>query len=167
MLSSVSITVLILVALSTPLMVQAPGKAAYLPEVDCTKGSFRFALPRTVAELRKIGPLKGEKLLDTLTWGDNTKSHIRELRFDGLIVAILADEKGQHYSLSSITIRDARWALAPNFKVGDTYAEVIRRLGLQQKVSLGQFHFSGDGDSVSFVVKDGRIAEIKGGCYTG
>ena len=148
-------------------MAQAHGKAAYLPELDCTKGPFRFVLPRTVAELRKIGLLKDEKLLNTLTWDDNTKSHIREFRFDGLVVAILTDEKGQHYSLSSITIRDARWALAPNFKVGEKYAKVIRRLGLQQKVSLGQFHFSGDGDSVSFVVKDGRIAEIKGGCYTG
>ena len=132
----------------------------------CDTGPFRLSLPKTVDALRKIGPLKNDRLLQTFRWGDNTESQRRELEFDGLSLVIHADSSGHRYSVDSATISSPRWSVAPNFKVGDQMNDVLQRLGLSS-VPPDQLVFEGDTDSVSFDVEQDRIQQIRIRCYTG
>ncbi len=168
MISALRIAFGILLAFqSATLVAQGASKPVYVPELSCREGPFRIALPVTVAALRQLGPLKKEQLLNTLTWPDNTKSYVKELQFDGLRlrIEILSDPNGSRYALSGAKITSARWAVAPNYKVGDVYADVVQRLGLTNRVTMNQVNFTGDTETVSFVVKDNRILEIKLECY--
>jgi len=158
----------LLISIHCALAFGAEGDAViYVPELRCHDGLYRVSLPETVEALRKIGTLREERLVETLVWGDKSESHILELKFDALTLSIMSDGQKRRYSLAKATITDPRWVLAPNFRVGDSVAVVLKRLGRKDTALGTVLVFGGDTDFVSFKNVDGKISEIEIACYTG
>lgn len=157
---------MLLVCSDTP-WAQDTTVSGYIEDLSCDVGPYRVVLPNTVTALRKIGLLRKEMLVNTIEWGDNSKSYVREMQFDGLKIVILSDAKGQRYSLSQAVITSSKWSITPNYKVGDPISTALKRLGLKPTVVTDQLSFGGDVDSVSFKLRNGRISEIQIDCYTG
>src|SRR3954464_5847291 len=87
-------------------MVMVPAAAeetAYVANLSCSQGPYRAKLPATYKGLRSMAKVKRERTLSTTDNGAY-KSYVRELRFVGLEVVVVAFSNSDRYQLSKMTI---------------------------------------------------------------
>src|SRR5207253_7062519 len=60
----------------------------FVDKISCDSGPYGLKLPETYDALRKIGPLKGEKLLREQDRG-SYRARFREMQFNGLRLAVV------------------------------------------------------------------------------
>ncbi len=161
------VAALMLAVCAQALSAQGAEDSVFVKNLSCHDGLYRVALPKTLTELRKIGPLQKEEHVDTIVWGDNSKSLIKKLYFDGLVIQLLSDPRENTYSIENVVITTPNWSITPGFRVGELLSVVLVRLGIRQKIADERIKFVGEADSVIIQSRDGRLSEVSVHCYTG
>src|SRR5258706_2919104 len=120
----------------------------FVDKLSCDSGPYSLKLPDTYDALRKIGPLKGEKLLREQDRG-TYRARYRDLQFNGLRLAVVTySNDPENYKVVSAEIRSPQWKIAGPFRqgtvlpirVGDVETKTIR--------SGATIEFSGNEDTV-------------------
>src|SRR5437773_9602414 len=90
----------------------------FIDKLSCDSGPYGLKLPKTYDELRKIGALKGEKLLREQNLGAYKASY-RDLVFNGLRLGVVtySNDPGK-YQVVSAEIRSPQWKIAGPFRQG-------------------------------------------------
>ncbi len=137
-------------------------------ELSCHTGPYAIDLPQTLTELRSIGKLRNERILEAGEVGDY-KAELRKLVFDGLnvVVSIQADASYTSFLFSQVTITSPKWKIANGFRVGDTADSVKKRLRGNVRVEKNWLEIFSDCDSLRFLISNGKVKKIIYQCYTG
>ena len=106
----------------------------FVEKLSCDSGPYGLKLPETYDALRKIAPLKGEKLLREQDLG-SYRARYRDLQFNGLRLAVVTySNYPDTYKVVSAEIRSPQWKIAGPFRqghvlpvrVGDVETKTIR-----------------------------------------
>lgn len=120
----------------------------FVDKLSCDSGPYGLKLPDTYDALRKIGPLKGEKLLRDQDRG-SYRARYRDLQFNGLRLAVVTySNDPENYKVVSAEIRSPQWKIGGPFRqgaalpirVGDVETKTIR--------SGATIEFNGNEDTV-------------------
>jgi hypothetical protein len=135
-------------------------------QVSCSKGNFRVKLPRTYAQLKRMGTLKRERVLYEEDLGSHRVS-ARELRFVGLemVVYTQSDKPGQ-YQLARIAVLTPRWRITGPLRVGTTTSVALKGVPARPLPRNGEITLEGEHDSILLTVAGGRLQAIDYECST-
>jgi len=106
----------------------------FVDKLSCDSGPYKLKLPETYDELRKLGGLKGEKLLREQDLG-TYRARFRDLQFNGLRLGVVTySNDPEKYQVVSAEIRSPQWKIAGPFRqgavlpvrVGDVETKTIR-----------------------------------------
>ena len=120
----------------------------FVDKLSCDSGPYGLKLPITYDALRKIGPLKGEKLLREQDLGAY-RARYRDLQFNGLRLGVVTySNDPDMYKVVSAEIRSPHWKISGPFRqgaalpirVGDVETKTIR--------SSSTVEFNGNEDTV-------------------
>jgi hypothetical protein len=120
----------------------------FVDKLSCDSGPYGLKLPITYDALRKIGPLKGEKLLREQDLGAY-RARYRDLQFNGLRLGVVTySNDPDTYRVVSAEIRSPHWKISGPFRqgaalpirVGDVETKTIR--------SSSTVEFNGNEDTV-------------------
>ncbi|HZE59307.1 MAG TPA: hypothetical protein VE085_02000 [Burkholderiales bacterium] len=120
----------------------------FVDKLSCDSGPYALKLPDTYDGLRKLGGLKGEKLLREQDLGAY-RARYRDLLFNGLRLGVVTySNDPEKYQIVSAEIRSSQWKIAGPFRqgyvlparVGDVETKTIR--------SGSTVEFSGAEDTV-------------------
>lgn len=120
----------------------------FVDKLSCDSGPYGLKLPETYDALRKIAPLKGEKLLREQDLG-SYRARYRDLQFNGLRLGVVTySNDPDSYKVVSAEIRSPQWKIAGPFRqgaalpvrVGDVETKTIR--------SGATIEFNGNEDTV-------------------
>src|SRR4051812_37102411 len=90
----------------------------FIDKLSCDSGPYKLKLPDTYDELRKIAPLKSERLVRDQDLGAYRARH-RELVFSGLRLGVVTySNEPEKYHVSSAEIRSSQWKIAVPFRQG-------------------------------------------------
>ena len=131
----------------------------------CDRGRHALRLPKTYAELRKIGALLNEITTDGWDYGDY-KTHKRELRFDGLTLTVTTFTNSPKYMVSSVLVSSPVWSVTGAFKVGQSIESAPVKAGDKRALD-GPVMVAGEGDDAELTVRNGKITQISYRCYDG
>jgi hypothetical protein len=120
----------------------------FIDKLSCDSGPYGLKLPETYDELRKIGALKGEKLLRERDTGAY-KAAYRDLVFNGLRLAVVtySNDPGK-YQVVSAEIRSPQWKIAGPFRQGHVLPPRIGDVDTKALKSTSTVEFSGKEDTV-------------------
>ena len=120
----------------------------FVDKISCDSGPYALKLPESYDALRKIGPLKGEKLLREQDLG-SYRARYRDLQFNGLRLNVVTySNDPDKFQVVSAEIRSPHWKISGPFRqgamlpvrVGDVETKTIR--------SSATVEFSGAEDTV-------------------
>ena len=140
-----------LAALLCLLALPALGKgntSHFIDKLSCDSGPYGLKLPKTYDELRKIGALKGEKLLREQNLGPYKASY-RDLLFNGLRLGVVtySNDPGK-YQVVSAEIRSPQWKIAGPFRQGHALPPRVGDVDTKAIKSTSTVEFSGKEDTV-------------------
>ncbi len=120
----------------------------FVDKISCDSGPYGLKLPETYDALRKIGPLRGEKLLREQDFGDY-RARYREIQFNGLrlVVVTYSNDPG-NYKVVSAEIRSPHWKIAGPFRQGAALPPRVGDVDTKSIRSSSTVEFSGDADTV-------------------
>ena len=150
-----------------PVLLGAQPVPAYAPNFACRQMPLGIELPDSYPMLRKIAPIRDETVGETTNWG-SYQTVIRNLRFDGLrLVVVTFTNDPYRYVLAQASVTDRRWMPDGPLRIGQTLADVQKKLSafgisLNQTLTIG-----GDADTVTVRMADGRVVGLEYACYTG
>jgi hypothetical protein len=147
----------ILLAVLPLASVHAASDVSYHVEpVSCTSGPYSLKLPDTYDSLKKIGSLRGERVLP-LQQRRETASEQRELSFAGLklLVQRNAADIG-NYRVLSADISAGGWKIAGPFKVGALLPGKVGDVDTKSLSGRGVIEFIGEGEDIVRIRRSGR-----------
>jgi hypothetical protein len=160
-------TLALIVAIAAPLAVAQSEQGKAIENLYCMTGPYRIALPKSYTNVRSLGPIQSEKVVETHDWGDY-KTHLRVLTIEGLEVALITFSNDPHrYVLASAKITSPAWKLAGRLKVGNSAAFAFRDLPTKTIPMDGDVTLDGDADSIQVTLSGGQVKSVIYGCYTG
>jgi hypothetical protein len=120
----------------------------YVDKMSCGSGPYGLKLPETYEALRKIGPLKGEKLLREQDHG-SFRARYREMQFNGLRLAVVTySNDPEKYQVVSAEIRSPHWKIAGPFRQGAALPPRVGDVETKTIRSSSTVEFSGTEDTV-------------------
>ena len=120
----------------------------FVDKISCDSGSYGLKLPETYDALRKIGPLKGEKLLREQDRG-SYRARFREMQFNGLRLAVVTySNDPEKYQVLSAEIRSPHWKIAGPFRQGAALPPRVGDVETKTIRSSATVEFSGAEDTV-------------------
>jgi len=120
----------------------------FIDKLACDSGPYGLKLPGTYDELRKIGALKGEKLLRERDTGAY-KTAYRDLVFNGLRLGVVTySNDPEKYQVVSAEIRGPQWRIAGPFRQGQVLPPRIGDVDTKALKSTSTVEFSGKEDTV-------------------
>jgi len=137
---------------------QARGNTSYfVDQLSCDSGPYSLKLPKTYEALRKIAPLKGEKVVREQDLGEYKARYV-DLIFNGLRLGVVtySNDEGS-YQVTSAEIRSASWRIAGPFRYGQALPAVVGDVQTKTLSSSATVEFSGDEDTVRIKLKGRRI----------
>ena len=120
----------------------------FVDKISCDSGPYSLKLPESYDALRKIGPLKGERLLREEDYGDY-RARYREMQFNGLrlVVVTYSNDPG-NYKVVSAEIRSPHWKITGPFRQGAALPARVGDVDTKSIRSSSTVEFSGDADTV-------------------
>jgi hypothetical protein len=132
----------------------------FIDKLACDSGPYSLKLPKTYDELRKIAPLKGERVVREQDFGTYRARH-RELVFNGLKLSIVTyTDNPEEYQVSSAEIRSPHWKIGGPFRYGQALPAVVGDVATKTLKSTATVEFSGDEDVVRVQLKGRRVAAL-------
>ena len=131
----------------------------------CHTGRHALKLPKTYAELRKIGALLNETIDDEGDFG-SYKIQTRKLQFDGLKVDVRAATNHPGYAVSSVLVTSPVWSVTGSFQIGQAIKSALVKAGDKRALD-GPVMLAGEGDDAELTVRKGKIVQIRYRCYDG
>lgn len=142
------------------LSVQARGNTShYIDKLSCDSGPYSLKLPKTYDALRKIGPLKSERVLREEDFGPYKARH-RDLVFNGLRLSVVTYSNDQErYQVTAAEIRNPSWRISP-FRQGHVLPVKVGDVVTQSLSSTATIEFSGEEDTVRVRLIGRRISVL-------
>lgn len=139
---------------------QARGNTShYIDKLSCDSGPYSLKLPKTYEALRKIGPLKSERMLREEDVGPYKARH-RDLVFNGLRLTVVTySNDEERYQITSAEIRNPSWRISP-FRQGHVLPARIGDVATQTLSSTATVEFSGEEDTVRVRLVGRRISVL-------
>jgi len=132
----------------------------FVDKLSCDSGPYSLKLPKTYEELRKIAPLKSEKLLREQDFGTYRARH-RELVFNGLKLSVVTtSDQPETYQVTLAEIRSPAWKIAGPFRYGAALPAVVGDVQTKTLRSGALVEFSGEEDTVRVQLKGHRVASL-------
>ena len=120
----------------------------YVDKISCDSGPYGLKLPETYDALRKIGPLKGEKLVREQDRG-TYRARFREMQFNGLRLGVVTySNDPEKYQVVSAEIRSPHWKIAGPFRQGAALPARVGDVETKTLRSGSTVEFSGAEDTV-------------------
>lgn len=154
--------------LAAPAARSSESDPSYIEDMVCNGGRLGLRLPSTVAGVRKLGTIVQTQPMEVQQW-DGYHTSAKALRYRGLTLEIITfSNDANRYLIEGATIQHPRWKRLSPFYVGQSRAEVFRVLGVQDHTpEAEQLAFGGDGDTLYFSFRSGKVVELQYVCYTG
>jgi hypothetical protein len=154
----VKLAIAALLALSA-LSAHARGNTShFVDQLSCDDGPYGLKLPETYKELRKIAPLKAERLIREQDLGPY-KARYLDLLFNGLRLGIVRySNDEEHYQVISAEIRSPQWRIAGPFRQGQALPPRIGDVQTKGLRGSSTVEFSGDEDTVRVKLVGRRIS---------
>ena len=132
----------------------------FIDKLSCDSGPYGLKLPDTYDELRKIGPLKGEKLLRERDTGAY-KTAYRDLVFNGLRLGVVtySNDPGK-YQVVSAEIRSPQWRIAGPFRQGQVLPPRVGDVDTKALRGTATVEFSGTEDTVRVRLVGRRVSVL-------
>ena len=120
----------------------------FVDKLSCDSGPYALKLPETYDALRKIGPLKGEKLVREQDRG-TYRARFREMQFNGLRLGVVTySNDPEKYQVVSAEIRSPHWKIAGPFRQGAALPARVGDVETKTLRSGSTVEFSGAEDTV-------------------
>ena len=151
----------VLVACLVALPAQGKGNTShFVDQLSCDSGPYKLKLPETYDELRKIAPLKSERLVRDQDLGQYRARH-RELVFNGLRLGVVTySNEPEKYHISSAEIRSAQWKIASPFRQGQALPARVGDVDTKALKGTSTIEFSGKEDVVRVQLVGRRVASL-------
>lgn len=132
----------------------------FVDKLSCDSGPYSLKLPKTYEELRKIAPLKSERLVREQDFGTYRARH-RELVFNGLKLSVVTySNEPETYQVSGAEIRSPQWKIAGPFRYGAALPAVVGDVQTKTLRSSAMVEFSGDEDTVRVQLRGHRVSSL-------
>ena len=129
----------------------------FVDKLSCGSGPYSLKLPKTYAELRKIAPLKGEKVVREQDLGEYKARYV-DLIFNGLRLGVVTHSNGEgNYQVTSADIRSSSWRIAGPFRYGQALPARVGDVETKALSPSATVEFSGNEDTVRVKLKGRRI----------
>jgi hypothetical protein len=140
------------------LCVHARGNTShFVDKLSCASGPYSLKLPKTYAELRKIAPLKGEKVVREQDLGEYKARYV-DLIFNGLRLGVVTHSNDEgNYQVTSAEIRNSSWRIAGPFRYGQALPARVGDVETKALSPSATVEFSGNEDTVRVKLKGRRI----------
>ena len=154
-----ALAILFAVSVATPALGRG-NTSHFIDKLACDSGPYSLKLPKTYDELRKIAPLKGERVVREQDFGTYRTRH-RELVFNGLKLSIVTyTDHPDEYQVASAEIRSPQWKIGGPFRYGQALPPVVGDVATKTLKSTATIEFSGDEDVVRVQLKGRRVAAL-------
>jgi len=131
----------------------------FVDKLSCDSGPYKLKLPESYDELRKIAPLKSERLVRDQDFGPYRARH-RELVFNGLRLGVVTySNEPEKYHVSSAEIRSSQWKIAP-FRQGHALPPRVGDVDTKALKSTSTIEFNGTEDVVRVKLVGRRVATL-------
>jgi hypothetical protein len=132
----------------------------FVDKLSCESGPYSLKLPKTFDELRKIAPLKSERLVREQDFGTYRARH-RELVFNGLKLSVVTySDQPETYQVAAAEIRSPAWKIAGPFRYGAALPAVVGDIHTKSLRSSATVEFAGEEDLVRVQLKGHRVAAL-------
>jgi hypothetical protein len=132
----------------------------FIEQVSCDSGPYALKLPKSYDELRKLGPLKGERLVREEDLG-GYKARYKDLLFNGLRLGVVTyTNDPQRYQIVSAEIRSPQWRIAGPLRTGQALPARIGDVETKTLPASATHEFSGEEDTVRVQVRHRRIIAL-------
>ncbi|MYM39308.1 hypothetical protein [Duganella qianjiadongensis] len=154
--------------LVAPVASPAERDASYIEDFSCNGGRLGLRLPLTPAGVYKLGTMVQSLPIEVQQW-DGYRTTAKALRYRGLTLEIITfSNDASRYLIETATIQHPRWKQLAPFYVGQSRAEVFRVLDVKDSTpEVEQLEFGGDGDTLRFSFRSGKLVQVQYVCYTG
>jgi len=157
---------LLLLVLFAPLLAWGRGEIShFVDKLSCDGGPYALKLPKTYAELRRLAPLKGERVLRKEDMGGYTAVY-RNLIFNGLRLEVVTYSDDSPYQVSSAEIRSAQWRIAGPFRAGQALPPRVGDVATHTLRATTTVEFSGDEDTVRVRLVGRKVSVLTYLCLT-
>ncbi len=158
-----------LIALALPVMasqVQREPKSFETINEFVTRG-WAFELGASLTDLKAVGKIEREVVSTVRNpHVENQIDEVRELYYDGLYVrAYFPAKDHKRLFLEEVEITSPRFKIKHGLDVGTPVAELERVLGEPDEIKGDVYSYSGETDTVRFVVKNGVITKVRWELY--
>jgi len=162
-------TVVALIALALPVMASQAQRdpKSYEAINEFVSRGWAFELGASLADLQAVGKVQREVVSTVKNRHvENQIDEIRELYYDGLYVKAYFPAKDyEGFLLEEVEITSQRFQIKHGLNVGASVAELQRVLGEPDEVEGGVHSYSGETDTVRFVIQNGVITKIRWELY--
>jgi len=128
---------------------------------------WAFDLGTSLMDLKAVGNVQREVVLAVKNRHDeNQIDEVRELYYDGLYIQAYFPAKDHNrFLLQEVEISDPRFRIRHGLNVGASVTELHRVLGQPDEIKGDVHSYSGETDTVRFVIKNGVITKVKWELY--
>jgi hypothetical protein len=120
----------------------------FIDKLSCDSGPYALKLPETYDALRKLAPLKGEKLVREQDLG-SYRARYRDLLFNGLRLGVVTySNDPEKFQVVSAEIRSPQWKIAGPFRQGYPLPKHVGDVDTKSIRSSSTVEFSGNEDTV-------------------
>ena len=132
----------------------------FVEKLSCDSGPYGLKLPKTYAELRKIGPLIRERVVREEDVGPYRVQY-RELVYSGLRLGVVtySNDSGR-FEVNSAEIRSAAWKIAGPFRQGQVLPAQVGDITTKTLSSTATVEFSGTEDVVRVKLVGRRVSVL-------
>jgi hypothetical protein len=132
----------------------------FVDKLACDSGPYGLKLPKTYDELKKIAPLKSERLIREQDFGAY-RARYRELLFNGLKLSVVTySDQPETFQVSAAEIRSPQWKIAGPFRYGAALPPVVGDVQTKTLSASSTVEFSGDEDLVRVHLRGRRVASL-------
>jgi len=132
----------------------------FVDKMSCESGPYALQLPKTYAELRKLGTLKAERLVREEELAEYKARYV-DLIFNGLRLGVVtySNDPG-HYHVTSAEIRSSQWRIAGPFRTGHPLPPRVGDVETKTLSSSATVEFSGNEDTLRVKLSGRRVSSL-------
>ena len=132
----------------------------FIEQLACDSGPYGLKLPKTYDELRKLGGLKGERLVREKEFGPYKARYV-DLVFNGLRLGVVThSDNPERYQVTSAEIRSSQWRIAGPFRTGQALPARVGDVETKTLTSTSTVEFSGREDTLRVHLVRRRVSSL-------